>query len=259
MAETGWKSLLGIPEYLAKIHLEKAKREKNHFKALSAANPQGMEKYFVLRCSLTCCRSALFHRVAVCLRASVVQLLPRLPALLFQLLRWWWLTLLANRSSFYAASRVTCSRRIQHESDWCSTSAVLNDEPDWSTVLVSWRSVESNKGISWRSVESNKGIGGSAREISSFAFCVRPRDDMTSSCMHCSWCAKRIWILALGTRSSRVVVPLGLLVKIRQAFPLKSQSMKKVNSWRVHAWRAWDLVEFPAWRNASDCETKIEM
>ena len=56
---------------------------------------------------------------------------------------------------------------------------------------------------------------------------VRPRDDMTSSCMHCSWCAKRIWILALGTRSSRVVVPLGLLVKIRQAFPLRSQSMKR--------------------------------
>ena len=75
MAGTRWKSLFGIPEYLAKIHLEKAKREKNHFKALSAANPQGMEKYFVLRCSLTCCRSAFFHLAAVCLRASVVQLL----------------------------------------------------------------------------------------------------------------------------------------------------------------------------------------
>ena len=109
-------------------------------------------------CSLACCSSAFLHHVAVCLRAPDAQLLPRLSALLFQLLRWWWLTLLANRSSFYAASRVTCSRGIQHESDWCSASVVLNDEPDWSTVLVSWRSVESNKGISWRSAESNKGI-----------------------------------------------------------------------------------------------------
>ena len=53
--------------------------------------------------------------------------------------------------------------RIQHESDWCSSSAVLNGEPDWSTTLVSWRCVE-----------SNKGIGGPAREISSFAFCCAP-------------------------------------------------------------------------------------
>ena len=33
MAGTCWKSLFGIPEYLAKIHLEKAKREKNHFQS----------------------------------------------------------------------------------------------------------------------------------------------------------------------------------------------------------------------------------
>ena len=52
MAGTRWKSLFGIPEYLAKIHLEKAKREKNHFKALSAANPQGMEKVFCLTLQL---------------------------------------------------------------------------------------------------------------------------------------------------------------------------------------------------------------
>ena len=26
--------------------------------------------------------------------------------------------------------------RIQHESDWCSFSVVLNGEPDWSTTLV---------------------------------------------------------------------------------------------------------------------------
>ena len=169
MAETGWKSLFGIPEYLAKIHLEKIKGEKNHYqRRYPLQTLKEWKSVLVLRgsltccsltcCSLTCCSSALFHHVAVCLRVSIAQLLPRLPALLFQLLRWWWLTLLANRSSFYAASRVTCSRGIQHESDWCSASVVLNDEPDWSTVLVSWRSAESNKGISWRSAESNKGI-----------------------------------------------------------------------------------------------------
>ena len=74
MAGTCWKSLFGIPEYLAKIHLEKAKNEKNHFKALIRCKSSRNGKVVVLRCGLTCCRSAFFHLAAVCSRASVVRL-----------------------------------------------------------------------------------------------------------------------------------------------------------------------------------------
>ena len=80
---------------------------------------------------------------------------------------------------------------------------------------------------------------------------------MTSLCLHCSWCAKRIWILAPGNEIIARRCPPGLLVKIRQAFPLESRAWKRWIRGASERWRAWNLLEFPAWRNASDVKQRL--
>ena len=75
MVRTCRKSSFGILKYQLKS-ISKAKMKRTISRRLTAANPHGGGRVSVLRCGLTCCRGALsFHLAAVCLRASVVQLL----------------------------------------------------------------------------------------------------------------------------------------------------------------------------------------
>ena len=237
MAGTCWKSSFGIPEYSAEIHLKRLKWKEPS----QGAYPLRILMEWKSNC-LTLPLDSLQRRsrlpscccMLLSFGCSAASLRP--PArLLFQPFRcddWIYFPI---DPAFMLLRESHARGRIQHESDWCSSSAVLNGEPDWSTTLVSWRCVE-----------SNKGIGGSAREISSFAFCCAPAGR----------CDVLVYALFMVCKKDLDPSPLGLLVKIRQAFPLWSmnvQSVKKVISWCVHAWRAWGHVEFPAWRNASDC------
>ena len=93
MAELYWKLLFDILDYLAKIPQKGLNEKRTIIQRRSPLQTlKEWKSVLVLRdgltcCSLACCSSVLLHHVAVRLRVSVARLLPRLPALLFQLLR----------------------------------------------------------------------------------------------------------------------------------------------------------------------------
>ena len=142
MVRTCRKSSFGILEYQLKS-ISKAKMKRTISRRLTAANPQGSGRVNVLRCCLTCGRGALgFHLAAIRLWASAFRIEFQLFRFVLQHDSCSSLIVAMTDSSFQSIHIIMLLReshargRIQHESDWCWLSVVLNGEPDWSTTLV---------------------------------------------------------------------------------------------------------------------------